>query len=532
MKEWFKKYFDTSADLRRRSVHVLYLIFLVIILSFIPSSFDKHKVDPQADLLELSEYSVQQANTEIKLFAQIIQDRPDLYQDLKFSALEMERLNSSCTNYLKRLIREVESKGSSVLFKDNNKANINSLEVDSLFSMLLTYRSSINELTEYTAADQLDTLLPLTKYVTDNEGKVIAINEYFEGSNENTINYLKWLTVKVNKAYCIGLNNLSKSIARTFNSLDEVQLSRITSDDKQSSLRDFFKGKRTAPDIPRNTSDNGKNSISIEALHSSDLNVKDLIHFNVKYITSEDEELVVHIKSLDEDLYYNMPKEGSFFYIPQKAGNYTFSFSLGSAKLREQVYVNPPNKLMVQNDLPRLFKGVTNNLKLSEVIVENQWKILAESDNAKCSYQNGKLNIIPNNGGIMKLNIFAIMPYGKILIDKSEYEVIDYPLPSFSVNGLLNGSAFNNQSDLNIILLNDNPGLDQFTIRSYNLTTVNTHSSNNIKTYYLRANTINTAVRSAISAMRSGDKLLFDQIKVSNTRGEIFTLSPYVLNID
>lgn len=526
------KYFEGGKPTwRKRSVQILYIVFLIIILSFIPNTFREHFIDSKAEITNLNELSLAKSNREIALFSEFIKQDPELYQDLKFRALEMERLHDQCLVYISELenkLKSVEEK----LFFSGSTALWSTNELDSLIHMVHLYRSGLIELTEYQSTTQIDSLLNIKRFIRDTEGNLVALDKYLGSDPQSGLRYLEWLKLKLNSAYATALQSLEKRIVRSYN--DSRKHSKIKLPDirENSSLADFFRhAEKQEFSSQRISKSSELESIKINAQHRSSISLHDLVYYKVNFSKRSENNLSIRVSHMEGDQYFSLDASGDFLYVPQTTGTYSFTFSVGNEIVRDQVYVERNENAVVVNEFQSLFKGLQNEIQITDQLMQFSPDIAVETDNGNWSYSEGKLYVQPSNTGKTSIRIFANMPYGKILLVDGVYDVYDKPLPLFSINGALNGGDIKATNSLNIVLLNDNPSLDQFYIKSFIINVISKSSNLQQSSFYIRGESIDQSVENIVSQLKSGDKLLCDEIEIRNSSGQIFKLAPYVLNI-
>lgn len=529
-----KKYFNGSnSDLRKRSVHILYIVFLIIILSFIPNSFKEHLLDTKTEITTLNKKSISSSNRELALFSEFIRQDPELYQDLKFRAIEMERLKDQCNQYISRLQNKYYSADKKNNVFSKKGISWSSSELDSLLHIINLYRSGLIELTDYQGTSEIDSILHIKRFIQDTEGSIVSLDDYLKSSTYAGSTYLQWLEIKINAAYNVALNRLEADILRTYNDskkYEKIKLPNITNNER---LTDFF---RSAESIEPSTNRIAKSSehdnITINAQHKSTLTVNDLIHYKVSLNNNSSDKLSIRVDHLDGDQYFSMNSSGDFIFVPQTSGIYSFTFSKNDEVVRDQVYVEEVENAVVVNNIQSLFKGVQNEIQISDQLMKFSPAINVETNNGSWRYVAGKLFIQPASSGNASIKIYADMAYGKILLIDGTYDVYEKPLPTFSLNGTLNGGGISGAADFKVLLLNDNPGLDQFYTKSFVITLISRQDRINQQSFFVRGEELDQKVISSIAKLHKGDKILCDEIEIRSSTGQIFKLDPYVVNVE
>jgi len=87
-------------NLRQKAVNLFYLIFLILIFSFIPSGFVDSTYQTNASLDLISAEVNRLNNTSTKYFLHLLKNEPDLLFEIKDKLLRIESITKNTTNYI------------------------------------------------------------------------------------------------------------------------------------------------------------------------------------------------------------------------------------------------------------------------------------------------------------------------------------------------------------------------------------------------------------------------------------------------
>ncbi len=536
MRQGLLRYLNNINELRRRSIHLLYLIFLVLIFAFIPSDKSVQLGVDEKDFKNLSIENQELSTSNTILFLHLIQQSPELYEEIKFRAIEIERSKIKCLNFIESLIsdlRENHTEAQSVF--NLNKEIIAQTKTDSLYQMLIVYKNSITELTNYENVERLDKILPLSKYVQDKHGKYLSQHQYyFTSSAAQSISYLTLLSAQVNQLYGLGLKMLNTDIARRYTSLDDLELMKLSENENFSdlfnhqSLSQFFQQiekDEYKPAVKFNNS--SSNGFSVQPMHNQSMSTGSMIHYKLSINDEEIDKISITVRRINHQSYFSMPSSGDFYFFPQEEGNYIFTFKSNKGEIRDQLFIQKPKHILCSDEEGVLYMSTENSLHIESLVREKNWTLEVENSNGTAVVNNDQLLVTPANAGKTTLKIYAIMPYGKILVCSKSYQVIEQALPAFSFMGIPNGAS---------IAIDDLMRLESASLRgasfeivSFNCTVLKSSSKGISKTYYNRTAQLQPSIKTLFNSVVRGDKILFDDVALKTPEGKVLKASPYIL---
>ncbi len=196
-----RRYLDQNGELRKRSVHLLYLIFLVLIFSFIPSHEQLTNQIDSEDYLSLSKDHLLQSTQTNILFLHLIQDERSLFSDIKFRCLEAERRVNQSTE----IIKDFQS-------GDNGQA-LSKADAEKLFVSIDRTKKALDELSQFKISEKLESLLGNANFVQSEDGKYFEkFQFFFKGKNGDELNTaLQRLEASLNQALAYSLDQFIKN---------------------------------------------------------------------------------------------------------------------------------------------------------------------------------------------------------------------------------------------------------------------------------------------------------------------------------
>lgn len=531
------QYFNDLSELRKRSIHLLYLVFLILIFAFIPSNTPSMSNVTEQSYRELSSNTQSISTSNTILFLHLIQQRPELYQEIKFRALEIERLSENTIEYVDQLIQLLETRVDKENFFNAKRLLLSELQADSLYSALSLYRNGIAELTNYENTSLLNEVLPLNKYYKNANGDFVSMHKYYFSNNIKTsISHLEVLAAQIEQLYATGLQLLSAEIARKYADMSELNVMKLSQNERLTdiydhhSLRSFFdhiesNGKYRSKVVVEDV----ENSFSIKAMHQNKLRAGDRVHYKLQFNKAQTEKIDISVRRVNDQFYYTMPTEGDFYFFPQTEGSYIFSFSDGVKTYRDQLYVAADQAKLRGGNMV-LYAQASNKFNFAQDFADMSSDLSYSLDNGKIIQNGVQLELIPDHIGNARLELFAQMPYGKINIGNYTYTVIEKPLPQLLINGKPTGTPIS-VSDLKNSFELSLSGSTNTNINSFNATIIRTGSGMSSQIFYNRGNTASSAFIGELLKSKSADKVLLDGISAKTESGSTVTIAPYVLII-
>ncbi len=179
---------SSGNGLRQKAINLFYLIFLILLFSFIPSDFvdSAYHTNSSLDLISNDINRLSKDNT--LFFLHLLKKEPELFKESQEKFLEIERLTNNTTQYIDKLkldLINVDKIDEFGFFRNgrkettSNEMMIYGKRADSLFNKLEAYKKTISEYLTYDGVDHINTILPLSKYEKNADGNFINSGDYF-----------------------------------------------------------------------------------------------------------------------------------------------------------------------------------------------------------------------------------------------------------------------------------------------------------------------------------------------------------------
>ena len=184
----FKTKLSSENSLRQKAVNLFYLIFLILIFSFIPSGFVDSTFHTNASLDRISNEINHLNNTSAKYFLHLLKHEPELLYETKDKLIQVEHLTKNTTDYIDNLklklieVDKINENGFFKFGKEENTSNeimIHGKQADSLFNKLRAYKKTVSEYLNPKEVKEINNILPLPLYELTSDGNYVEASEFY-----------------------------------------------------------------------------------------------------------------------------------------------------------------------------------------------------------------------------------------------------------------------------------------------------------------------------------------------------------------
>lgn len=566
---------SNSKKLRQKVINLLYLIFLAFIYILIPSDFVDSTFHTNKSLEDINkEIDVLSTNNNI-YFLTILKNDPILFDETRNKFIKIEGICNIPLNIIERYRKELISidgvnkygyynKGraeisSNNFFIYNNKA-------DSLFLILKQFKSQISDLVTYKELDYINELLPLKEYERNSSGNFTLSNKFFFSKTplnvsllnlshfESRVKRIKVRTLqKIIKQVIVENNALPQeiSVAILNNGLPNSSNTNSTTSTTQNTVSKFYQRFKkdfeliyiNTPD-PKSINDKidsipQKSEVSkalfIETLTDSVHPIGKPIKFNIGFDEKSKQVILLNIYASDETKSFNFNKPTEFVYFPQRKGHYKFSFDNGIKKVIKEIRVIDIEPIIQNTKLPTIYIGIDNPLKIKITEYSTKDNLIATISNGFIIRKGDIFYARVNKKGIVKAEVFANMPYGKVKIAEQQFAVRELQKPIPFINNTFNGDEIdeNDLKDFKRISLKTDEYLvnEEVYVAEFDFMKIFSKENTALKPIKNIGSSFNSAIYKIIKNSKSGDILIFTNIKTKSSLGTEANVSSLTIKI-
>lgn len=556
---------SNAKALRQRVINLLYLVFLAFIFILIPSDFVDSTFHSNQSLEQLTDEIDKLSTTNNIYFLTILKNDEAVFEDTRQKFIKIEEITQIPLNTIERIKRELISLDgvNEYGYYDKGKSEVASTRLmiyqkksDTLFTILKNFKVSISDFVSDSELDYLDELLPLKEFQQNSNGNYQSIKKFFFSKSplNITILNLSHFASRIQRIKIYTLQKIIKQVIRENSdaipedlvkviSKNQIENPEETQDTKKfyEQLKKEFeieaikKTTDTQIDTAAKKEENKVTPMFVETLTDSVHPIGKPIRFNIAFDAKSKEIVLVTVKSKTETKAFKFSQPSEFIYFPSARGSYKFSFDNGIKKIVKDVRVIDIEPIIQNTKLPTLYIGIDNPLKIK--ITE-----YGDGENLSATISDG---VILKKGdvfyarvkrkGIVKAEVFANLPYGRVKIAEQQFTVRELQPPIPYINTYYNGTeiaAADLKEFKKISLKTDEFLVDEEVyvaefdfMKIYNDETSVTKPVKNI------GSSFNTLVSKMISNAKSGDIFIFSNIKTKSSLGTEKSIAPLTLKI-
>jgi len=431
----FQTYLSKENSLRQKAVNLFYLVFLILIFSFIPSGFVDSTFHTNSSLDRISNEVNQLNNTTTKYFLHLLKNEPELLLETKDRLILIDGITKNTTDYIDELklklikVDKTDEYGFFKFGRDENTSNeimIRGKQADSLFNKLEAYKKTISEYLTPREVEEINEILPLPKYELNSDGDYVPATEFYFSRTPLTVAVLNLSHFKsrVERIKVFTHQKMVKSVLFENASIVPFESMKLAEGETfgdivgNSTIQEFFEKLEPSGYLQseKQKVEYRKSRYYIESLTDTIHPMGKAIQYYAYFDTSGTKNLKIQVASDDGTQYFGLSKPGPFYFFPSSKGRYTFSFNNGKKTTTKKITVIDADPIIQNTRLSTLYIGLDNplNIKTSE---------FDENDNLEAEITDGQ---VIRKGeifyarvfkkGITQVRIYSQMPYGRIKI--------------------------------------------------------------------------------------------------------------------
>ncbi|MBT8326620.1 MAG: hypothetical protein KJP21_02785 [Bacteroidia bacterium] len=537
-----KTYFESNGSLRQKAINLFYLIFLILIFSFIPSDFvdSAHHTNKSLDLIsnEINQLNVNSVN----YYLHLLRNDPDLLNSTRQQLQEIEYITKNTTEYIDSLkldLINIDKMNPYGFFKNgrkeftSNELMIYDLKADSLFNKLEAFKKTISEYLIPKEVEHIHSILPLPKYELNSEGDYIEANKfYFDKTPLNvSILNLSHFKSRVERIKVYAHQNLLKQVLvenatiLPFDNLKIVEGESISDLYGSSSISEFFEkidpGGYLKQEIQR--SNFKKTRYFIESLTDTIHPMGKAIQYFAHFDTSGTKNMRITVSSDDGIQYFGLSKPGPFYFFPSSKGRYKFTFNNGTKTSTKNITVIDADPIIQNTRLSTLYIGLDNPLNIKTSEFDEDDNLIAEITDGQVIKKGEIFYARVFKRGITQVKIYADMPYGKIKVAEKSFVIRELHPPTPTINGLKSGAIIKeaNLSQLeSMSLITDEYLVDEDVyIADFDFMLIYNDFNSVNKPVKNVGSSFNNLILGAFKRAKKGDILIFSNIRTLSSRG-------------
>ncbi len=543
---------SNSKALRQKIINLLYLVFLAFIFILIPSDFVDSTFHSNQSLEQVT-FELDKLNTTNTLyFLTLLKNDETVFEDTRQNFMKIEELTKLPVNTIHRMKRElIDMDGLNEFgYYNKGKSEISASRLmlyehkaDTLFTILKNYKLSISDFITESELDYLDELLPLKEFQQNSNGNYLTIKKFF--FNKTPLNIalinLSHFESRIQRIKIYTLQKLIKQVINENKNVIPEDLIRIISKNeiqnpkKTQTIREFYEQLKKEFEIeskniitPENKDTLEKEisnlpTLFVETLTDSVHPMGKPIKFNVGFDTKKIKNISVTVVTKSESRILNLTEPDEFVYFPAEKGSYKFSFDNGIKKITKSIRVIDIEPIIQNTKLPSLYIGIDNPLKIKITEYGAGDNLLATISDGVILKKGDIFYARVKRKGIVKAEVFANLPYGRVKIAEQQFTVRELQPPIPYINDYYNGTevtvidlkGFKKLSlKTDEYLVDEEVYIAEFDfMRIFNNETSVTKPVKNI------GSSFNNIVSKVINEAKPGDIFIFSNIKTKSSLG-------------
>ena len=529
-------------NLRQKAVNLFYLIFLILIFSFIPSGFVDSTYQTNASLDLISAEVNRLNNTSTKYFLHLLKNEPDLLFEIKDKLLRIESITKNTTNYIDELkikLIEVDKMDNFGYFKfgkeegTSNDVMIYGKQADSLFNKLLAYKKTISEYLNAKEVEEINKILPLPAYEITSEGNYVLASEYYfqrTPLNVSVLN-LSHFKSRVERIKVFAYRKLVYNILFENASILPFDNMRLSEDENfadilgNSSLQEFFE--KIEPngflEKEKAAENERKTRYYIESLTDTIHPMGKAIQYYAYFDTTGIRNLNIQVSSDDGTQNFRLSKPGSFYFYPSTKGRYTFTFNNGEKITIKKITVIDADPIIQNTRLSTLYIGLDNPLNIKTSEFDANDNLTAEITDGQVIKKGEIFYARVFSKGITQIKIYAQMPYGRIKVAEKSFITRELQKPIPSINGIVSGGIVKraNIRQFKVMSLQTDEYLvdEEVYIADFEYMLIYNKYNAIVKPIKNVGSSFNNEVLKSLQRAEVGDVIIFSNIRTLSSRG-------------
>ncbi|MBO6518138.1 MAG: hypothetical protein JJ975_16505, partial [Bacteroidia bacterium] len=381
---------SSAQRLRQKAINLLYLIFLALVVTLIPSDFvDAVQKSDQSMTVLCNEVEMQN-NRYNGIVLTHLKNDPEAWEKTKLKIFEIDNLANKQLDEIDELKLNLAEKDGynqyGYLTGGKRERHANELmyygdEAANLFNSLKEFKLEISQFIEVDQVDQVDSILPLREFEVRSDGQLVRSEKFYFYKHPLTISMLNLSSFrsKVELIRSFVINNVVKAAVEegSYSLPSEIQ-KIVTADKKVFGSREFIpvfleEINLDSVIVSRSTDDAEnqeealkdleklKDMITLESLTDSVYAVGKPARFNFAFDNSQNQKLTVRLESPNgEEQVYTLREPGAFMFVPETKGFYQLRFTNGVKSGRKVMKVLDLDPVLDDNKMGTLYIGINN----------------------------------------------------------------------------------------------------------------------------------------------------------------------------
>jgi hypothetical protein len=550
----FKTSLSPENSLRQKAVNLFYLIFLILIFSFIPSEFVDSTFHTNKSL-DLISNEINQLNTaSTKYFLHLLKNEPELLYETKDKLIHVESITKNTTDYIDQLkirlieVDKMDRYGYFRFGKEENTSNeimIYQKQADSLFNKLKAYKQTIAEYLTPKDMEEINDILPLPKYELRSDGQyVLATDYYFSRTPLNVaVLNLSHFKSRIERIKILVNKKIIKAILFDnanlipFKSMKLAENETIKDLIGNSTIQEFFEKLNPEGFLEEEKEriKDKKTRYYIESLTDTIHPMGKAIQYYAYFDTAGTKNLQIQVSSDDGVENFGMSKPGIFYFYPSSKGRYTFTFNNGLKTTTKKITVIDADPIIQNTRLSTLYIGLDNPLNIKTSEFDENDNLVAEITDGQVIKRGEIFYTRVFKKGITQVKVYAIMPYGRIKIAEKSFVIRNLQDPIPSINGLTSGGIVKkaNLSQFKVMSLQTDEYLvdEDVYIADFEFMLIYNNFNAVIKPVKNVGSSFNNVIIEAMKRAQPGDLLLFNNVRTLSSRGVESTIPSLTITV-
>ncbi len=556
----------TSAQqLRQKAINLLYLIFLALIFTFIPSDFVDAVQKSDQSLTVLCSEVEMQTNRYNAIVLSHLKSDPVAFEEAKLKIFDIDNKTNEQLQKIDQLKLELVRQEGYNDFgyleggkreKFANELLIYGKKAQELFRSLEEFKLDISQFVDVDQVDQIDSILPLREFERRSDGELVKAEHFYFYKHPLTISMLNLSSFKSKieliRSYVVD-NLVTNALDNgSYQMPSEVQ--KIIEADKQvvgnkEFIRVFLDEinwdsviiSQSTEDLKRNEElkeqfEKIKSEITLESLSDSVYAVGKPAHFNFDFIEGSGKSVSIDLEDPNgEHTTYVLTKPGEFLFVPETKGYYQLRFDYGGFNGRKNFKVLDLDPVLDDNRMGTLYIGINNELQLKTTEFENTDNLQARISDGRILKKGKNFYARVEKEGQVRIEVFAEMPYGFVRIADKQYVVRSLNPPIASVINKRSGDqiSINEIGSIKNISVKSDELLveEEYYISSFDFTIIYNEHTAILKPIVNKGNSLNSTSLDALSKTTQGDILMFSNIKAKSSLGTEISLAPISFSV-
>ncbi|MBI1305925.1 MAG: hypothetical protein GC181_04840 [Bacteroidetes bacterium] len=558
-----------SQKLRQKAINLLYLIFLAFLFSFIPSDFVDTTYITNTSLNHLCNEVERHSSKYNMLVLSYVQKDAELFNKTKLKIIAVDELSDAQIQNIEEMKLELIKRSGFNKYdylkngKSENPSNsymISEGNATNLVSSLRKYKQDLIELLSAEDAAILDSIMPLPEMMRRSDGDFVSIEHFYFKKNPLNVALLNLSHFKgrVEEARTFTVGKIIEQVASIQPRVVPEEIAKIIMQNNE------LKGNlEHIKSYKASTNPNGKTSketpkeetpkkvetpetpkgpkspafLSVESVSDSVYAVGKPVRFHVNYENGKNTMPVsVRLRNPDGEIEnVTMTSPGNFMFVPKVKGYYSIKFNSGDKSTDKFIKVMDLDPVLQNNQMGTLYVGIDNSLNVKTSEFEDTEGLTAKISEGQILKKGSNFYARVYRPGIVLVEIFAKMPYGFVKVAEKQFVVRELSTPSAVILGKSNGSVLTVEEIGNVknVQIESQEYLvsEQFYVSHFDFTVIYNNHTSILQPISNSGNSLNTVSLDALKKVKTGDILIFSNIKAKSSLGKDIDVAPLTYTV-